>query len=195
MKQSNIKKIIFLSILLISLFSLLIYSEYRIEMKNLKVYFSGSSGYDATYKLINDNNLVCENKNQINKNGDTLILTCSNKYFSFLKEDKEFLVEGLSDVKYFESLINNKFSFNSDYLYIKEIDNTFSSYVIKKNKDNTYSSYLYENLYIKNDILIQDFDQSTSQSLQFSVKLEDIHASEINNYLKTITDKGFVEVK
>lgn len=191
------KKYIFISIVIILLFSCsYYYLQFNREIENIEFSYNGINGVTFEYEL--DTNLNCrlENKKTI-FNGDTVNFECSDPYLSFIKENVKFEITDLfSNEINLEVIKKSSIVKGSEIVYINDGD-YISIYILNKQDTESYHARFYGNLYVNNDKLIQyeDGDMISDVHEMGKVQIDHIANEYLSDYITLLENQGFQRMK
>ncbi len=191
------KKYIFISIVIILLFSCsYYYLQFNREIENIEFSYNGINGVTFEYEL--DTNLNCrlENKETI-FNGDTVNFECSDPYLSFIKENVKFEITDLfSNEINLEVIKKSSIVKGSEIVYINDGD-YISIYILNKQDTESYHARFYGNLYVNNDKLIQyvDGDMISDVHEMKKVQIDHIANEYLSDYITLLENQGFQRMK
>lgn len=191
------KKYIFISIVIILLFSCsYYYLQFNREIENIEFSYNGINGVTFAYEL--DTNLNCrlENKDTI-FNGDTVNFECSDPYLSFIKENVKFEITDLfSNEINLEVIKKSSIVKDSEIVYMNDGD-YISIYILNKQDTESYNARFYGNLYVNNDKLIQyvDGDMISDVHEMKKVQIDHIANEYLSDYITLLENQGFQRMK
>ena len=191
------KKYIFISIVIILLFSCsYYYLQFNREIENIEFSYNGINGVTFEYEL--DTNLNCklENKETI-FNGDTVNFECSDPYLSFIKENVEFEITDLfSNEINLDVIKKSSIVMDSEMVYINDGD-FISIYILDQQDTESYHARFYGNLYVNNDKLIQyeDGDMISDVHEMKKVQIDHIANEYLSDYITLLENQGFQRMK